>query len=100
VWEGGAAPDACPKCGAPKDKFTAIEEADTTKILRSRLTNEIHMEIYALMEKAKELAGKGVQDNLDPACVSVFQKTLEAAKFTQQRIAAELQGHVQRGKWG
>ena len=53
-WE--EAPDTCPKCGAPKDKFVEISAEDADKILKSDRTNDIHMEIITLAGKIRELA--------------------------------------------
>ena len=60
VSEGPEAPDACPKCGAPKDKFIAISEEDADKIFSSDRTNDIHMEIITLAGKIRELAKEGM----------------------------------------
>jgi hypothetical protein len=41
-----------------------------------------------------------VDDNLDPPCVKIFKRAQEQAEILQQSIKAELQGHMNKGKWG
>lgn len=43
VHTGDKAPEKCPKCGSPKEKFEALSEADAKKIVDSDRTNDIHM---------------------------------------------------------
>ncbi len=100
VYDGDGPPDVCPKCGAPKEKFEAIADDKAQLIARSRLTNGLHMELYAVMEKAIAIAERGIEDNLDPPCVAIFNTVKEEAWQTQQRIKAEIQGHIGKGKWG
>jgi len=33
-------------------------------------------------------------------CVRIFTRALEQAEILTQSIKAELQGHMQKGKWG
>lgn len=99
MHEGDEAPDVCPKCGAPKEKFAAMSEEDAKKVFDSDRTNDIHMEIIGLAMKIKDLAREGIQLNLDPPCVSVFQQAHDEAWVIKQRSKAELAGHVARGKW-
>jgi hypothetical protein len=47
-----------------------------------------------------ELAEDGIDDNLDPACVRIFEHAMGQAEILQQSIKAELQSHVKKGKWG
>ena len=35
IHDGDEAPDKCPKCGAPKDKFTVIDDSESELIKRS-----------------------------------------------------------------
>lgn len=99
VHEGDDAPEKCPKCDAPKEKFSALSEEDAKKIYDSDRTNDIHMEIIELAMKIKELAKEGIEINLDPPCVSVFEKAHNEAWVIKQRSKAEIAGHVSRGKW-
>jgi hypothetical protein len=67
---------------------------------RSRFTNSLHMQLYTLLEQVIDMAEDGVDDNLDPGCVKIFKKALAEAEVLQQSIKAELQGHMNKGKWG
>ncbi|HEY8345152.1 MAG TPA: rubredoxin [Bacillota bacterium] len=100
VHDGDTPPESCPKCGAPKDKFAEIPEAESSLITRSRITNQLHMECYDLLERIKEVAEIGVEDALDPACVSLFNRALKSATELQQSIKAEIAVHISKGKWG
>ena len=99
LHEGPDAPDKCPKCGAPKEKFEAMAEEDAQKIYMSDRTNDIHMEIIELAMKIKDLAKEGIEINLDPPCVALFQQAHDEAWVIKQRCNAEIAGHVSRGKW-
>ena len=97
--EGDSAPEVCPKCGAPKEKFNSLSDEDTQKIYTSGRTNDIHMEIVNLAMAITELAEEGIEINLDPPCVAVFEKAKQEAWVMKQRSKAELEGHMQKGKW-
>ncbi len=99
VFEGENAPDFCPKCGAPKDKFTELSAEDADKIYKSDRTNDIHMEIIALAGKIDALCREGIQINLDPPCVALFEKAKDESWVIKQRSKAEIAGHVAKGKW-
>jgi rubredoxin len=99
VHEGPEAPDKCPKCGAPKEKFAVLSEEDAKKIYAADRTNDLHMEIIKLAMKISELATEGVNLNLDPPCVNVFKLAKQEAWILKQRSKAEIAGHVARGKW-
>jgi len=100
VWDGEEAPDKCPKCGAPKEKYTKLDDKAVDVVERSRFTNNLHMQLYALLEQVMDLAEDGIDDNLDPNCVKIFEIAADQAEFLQQSIKAELQGHMKKGKWG
>jgi predicted nucleic acid-binding Zn-ribbon protein len=100
VWDCEEPPEQCPKCGARGEKYSAVESGDVEKIERSRFTNGLHMQLYLLMEQVMDMAEDGVDDNLDPGCVKIFKRALEQAEIVQQSIKAELQGHMNKGKWG
>ena len=100
VWDGEEAPDECPKCGTPKEKFSAIEEKAAELIERSRYTNSLHMQLFGLLEQVMDVAEEGIDDNLDPNCVKIFTRALGVAETLTQSIKAELQGHMNKGKWG
>jgi len=69
-------------------------------IERSRFTNSLHVHLLSLLDQMMDLAEDGIDENLDPACVKIFQRTLDQAEILQQSIKAELQGHMNKGKWG
>jgi len=48
---------------------------------KKRSTNYLHQEIYSLLENVKELSEEGIEDNLDPGCVGVFERALEYSKL-------------------
>jgi hypothetical protein len=100
VWEGEEAPDKCPKCGAAKAKFVELEPKARELIERSRYTNSLHVHLLSLLDQMIDLAEDGADDNLDPACVKIFRRTQEQAEILQQSIKAEIQGHMNKGKWG
>lgn len=99
MHEGDEAPEVCPKCGQPKDKYVALSDEEAKKVFDSDPTNDIHMQIAQLAMQIKDLAKKGIELNLDPNCVSVFQKAHHDAWVIKQRCKAELEGHVKKGKW-
>ncbi|MBR0598042.1 rubredoxin-like domain-containing protein [Sinanaerobacter chloroacetimidivorans] len=97
--EGDQAPEKCPKCGAPAEKFNALSEEDAQKIYASDRTNDIHMEIANLAMRIAELAEEGIKIDLDPPCVAVFTNAKKEAWIIKQRSKAELSGHMEKGKW-
>jgi rubredoxin len=99
IHEGENAPDICPKCGAPKEKFAELSSEDVEKIYKSDKTNDIHMEIINLAMKISELCEEGIKLNLDPPCVASFERSKNAAWIMKQIAKAELAGHMGKGKW-
>ena len=99
IHEGAEAPDFCPKCGAPKEKFVALSEEDAAKITGADRTNDIHMEIIKLAMRIKALAKEGIEINLDPPCVALFKQAHHEAWVIKQRSKAEIAVHVSKGKW-
>ncbi len=99
LHEGSEAPEICPKCGATKDKFTALSDEDAKKVFDADRTNDIHMEIITLAMKIKDLASEGIKINLDPPCVALFKQAHDEAWIIKQRSKAEIAGHASRGKW-
>lgn len=100
IYEGEEAPENCPKCGAPKEKFIALEAGAEEKIRRSRLTNDLHMELKSLLDTVVEIAEQGIEDDLDPGCVKVFKDAKNCAIELGQKVKAELEVHVKKEKWG
>lgn len=99
MHDGDTPPEKCPKCGAPAEKFNALSDEDAKKVYDSDRTNDIHMEIIQLAMRIKDLAKEGIEINLDPPCVSVFEHAKHEAWIIKQRSKAELAGHMSKGKW-
>ena len=99
MHEGSDAPDICPKCGNPKEKYSAISAEDAKKVFDSDRTNDIHMEIVRLAMKIRKLTKEGIAINLDPPCVALFKQAHDEAWVIKQRSKAEIAGHVGKGKW-
>jgi hypothetical protein len=100
VWINDEPPDECPNCEAPKGKYAKIEDKAAELIERAGYTNGLHMELFHCLEEVIQVAQDGVDDNLDPACVRIFTEAIEVADVLQQSIKAELQAHVNKGRWG
>ncbi|MFQ6075432.1 MAG: rubredoxin-like domain-containing protein [Candidatus Bathyarchaeia archaeon] len=100
IWDGDEPPDTCPRCGAPKESFTRVPEEKVKLIERSRLSNTLHLRLFALMEEVVRVAEAGIEDNLDPLCLSLFTKARDDARAIQQMAMAEIEVHVGKGKWG
>ncbi|MGI6035167.1 MAG: rubredoxin-like domain-containing protein [Limnochordia bacterium] len=100
IWEGEAPPEKCPKCSHPKEKYQALTEEQWGLVERSRLTNDLHVKLLNILPALAEIARQGIEDDLDPPCVKIFQKIREQASFLEQSIKAELEGHMKKGKWG
>jgi rubredoxin len=100
IHEGSEAPEACPKCKAPQDKFETVADEAKALIEKSRFTNDLHIHLMSLMQEAEALADDGIRDDLDPNCVAIFKRTRQEAIEIVQSIKAELAGHVSKEKWG
>ena len=97
--EGKEAPEKCPKCGAPKEKFSQLSGEEAQKVYVSDRTNDIHMEIITLAMRIEALAREGIELDLDPPCVQLFNKAKDEAWIIKQRSKAEIAGHLSKGKW-
>ena len=100
IFDGGEAPEKCPKCGAPKAQFTELDEAAATLIERSRHSNCLHSQLIMLARKIEEVCNDGIKDELDPGCVDVFKKTRDMAWTMMKFAMTEQQLHTKKGKWG
>ncbi len=100
VYTGEDAPEKCPKCGAPKEKFVELNEEETTKLVRSEFTNGLHMELYNVLQEVEDISEAGIEDDLDPGCVAIFEKGKEQAVLLRKMISAELEIHMKKNKWG
>ncbi|WP_110953435.1 rubredoxin-like domain-containing protein [Anaerosinus massiliensis] len=99
IYEGENAPDVCPKCGQPHEKFAELSSENAQKVYNSEATNDIQMEIISLLNKVINLSKEGIDLNLDPACVSAFQKAVTASYTMKQNFKAEIENHIGKGKW-
>ncbi|SHK14786.1 hypothetical protein SAMN02745227_01633 [Anaerobranca californiensis DSM 14826] len=100
IHNGEGAPEKCPKCGAPQEKFVQLVDESREKVERSRFTNSLLRELINTMEDLQDLAQAGIDDNLDPGCKKLFTETLEMAEFIKQTALAEIENHISKGKWG
>jgi hypothetical protein len=100
IHDGDAAPDKCPKCGAPAEKFTALDDAAATLVERSRRTNMVHARIIDLARQIEKACREGIEDNLDAGCVDVFRKNQVASYDMMKLSMTEMAGHMAKGKWG
>ena len=99
IHEGTDAPEHCPKCGVPKEKFVEMSSEDVDKVYKSDRTNDIHMKIINLTMEIAVLSEEGITLNLDPMCVAAFEKAKQEVWVIKQRSKAELAGHMSKGKW-
>lgn len=100
VWEGEQPPEICPKCASPGEKYAAMKDEHIALMVRSSKTNALHIELLSLLPRLMKIAEDGIEDNLDPRCVTLFQRLKSDAEFLKASSMAELEGHVGRGKWG
>lgn len=100
ICEGEEVPEKCPKCGAPREKFEGLTDEQAALVINSRRTNQLHMQLATLMDTIESISLEGIDLNLDPPCVALFNKSLENARLIRQMIKAELEGHMKKGKWG
>ncbi len=99
IHEGEQAPDACPKCGAPKEKFEELSREAMDKVYTSDRTNDIHMKLVDLSMQIIALCEEGIEIDLDPPCVALFKDARNEAWVIKQRSKAELVGHISKGKF-
>lgn len=100
IHDGDEAPARCPKCGAPAERFTRLDDAAANLVEQSRRTNMYHARLVSLAREIEGVCKAGIEDNLDPGCVDVFKKTLAASYDMMKLSMTEMQGHVAKGKWG
>ncbi len=100
IHDGVEPPGACPKCSAPMEKFTLMDDAAANLVERSRHTNALHCRMVALTRDIEGVCKDGIEDNLDPNCVKVFERTLGHAFEIMKLAMTEMQGHIAKGKWG
>ncbi|RLE38832.1 rubredoxin [Candidatus Woesearchaeota archaeon] len=100
LHDGDDAPDKCPKCGAPKEKFSRVSDEEAALITKARKTNYLHMKLTRFLVKIRKYAEAGIHENLDPACVSIFNRIVKDSHENYQSILAELETHMKKKKWG
>ena len=100
IHDGDEAPAQCPKCGEPPEKFTLLDDKAANLVERSRHTNALHARLADLGRKIELVCKDGIEDNLDPGCVDVFQKALAHSYEIMKLAMTEMQIHVAKGKWG
>jgi hypothetical protein len=100
IHDGDQAPANCPKCGAEAKVFTLLDDAAAQLVERSRHTNALHCRVVDLARQIERVCRDGIDDNLDPGCVDVFQKSLANSYEMMKLSMTELQGHMGKGKWG
>jgi hypothetical protein len=100
VWDGESAPSECPKCSAKEGRFVRLEPEVAHQIERARFTNVLLMQLYLLLEQVMDVAEDGIDEDLDRACVEIFEEAMLVAEPLQQVIKAEMEAHVKQRKWG
>jgi hypothetical protein len=100
IHDGDEVCEFCPKCGAKAADFTALDDAAANLIERSRHTNALHAQLIDLARQIERVCEDGIRDNLDPGCVDVFEKSLQASYIQMKLSMTEMQGHMNKGKWG
>ena len=100
IWDGAELPEKCPKCSNPPEKFQQLSDEQWKLVEMSRFTNSLHIELLTILPRLQEIAQQGLEDDLDPPCVTLFQRLLDDAVFLEKSVKAELNGHMNRGKWG
>jgi len=100
IHDGANPPSKCPKCGAPPEKFTALDDAAAQLVERSRHNNALLCRLVSLGREMEHLCKDGIADNLDPGCVAVFERSLAHSYEIMKLSMTEMQGHIAKGKWG
>jgi len=100
IHDGDEVCAICPKCGAKGVDFTVLDEATAKLVERSRHTNALHAQLIDLARQIELVCEAGIKDELDPGCVDVFKKSLNASYIQMKLSMTEMQGHMNKGKWG
>jgi len=100
IHDGETAPETCPKCGAPAEKFTMLDATAEKLVERSRHTNALHCRLVSLAREMESVCKDGIVDKLDPGCVDVFEKSLAHSYEIMKLAMTEMQIHVAKNKWG
>ncbi|MFW6146523.1 MAG: rubredoxin-like domain-containing protein [Planctomycetota bacterium] len=100
IYDGDAAPETCPKCGAAREKFTELDPKAADLVERSRHSNTLHMRLVDLCRQIEFACKDGIDDALDPGCVDVFEKALARSYEIMKLSMTEMAIHMNKGKWG
>ena len=100
IHDGKDAPSACPKCGAAAERFALLDDTAAGLVERSRRTNALHCRVVDLARQIERACKEGIEDNLDPGCVRVFERSLAQCYEMMKTSMTEMQGHMAKGKWG
>ena len=100
IHDGDDVCEKCAKCSAPAEKFAALDDAAADLIERARHTNALHAQLIDLARQIERVCEDGIKDALDPGCVKVFEESLQASFIQMKLSMAEMQGHMNKGKWG
>ncbi len=69
-------------------------------IERSRFTNSLHMQLFAMLEQVMDIAEDGIDDNLDPELRQDLSASAGHGRGPAQSIKAELQSSHEQGQVG
>jgi len=100
IHDGEEAVAFCPKCGLPAEKFVLMDDDAANLVERSRHTNALHCRLVDQARKLEATCKAGIEDKLDPGCVKVFERALEQSYEIMKTAMTEMQGHMNKGKWG
>jgi hypothetical protein len=100
IHDGDNPPANCPKCGAPAEKFTLLDDAAAELVERSRRTNALHCSLVHLARQMEAVCRDGIADKLDPNCVAVFERSLAHCYEIMKMAMTEMAGHASKNKWG
>ena len=99
VHDGDQPPAHCPKCGAAAEKFSELDEQAAGLVEKSRRSNALHCRMVSLAREIEAICKDGIDDNLDPGCVKVFEQSLEMSYEMMKLSMTEMAGHMAKGKW-
>lgn len=99
MYEGEQPLEKCPMCGAPKEKLEPLSEEVTAKIYKADFTNGLHIDVISMASSIIALCEDGIEDELDPMCVNVFNRAKDLAWEIKQLSKAELSNHVRKEKY-
>ncbi len=100
IHDGAEVDGNCPKCGAAPGKFKELDSDAANLVERSRHTNALHAKLIGLGREMEALCKNGIEDDLDPGCVAIFEKARNNAWEIMKLSMTEMQGHMGKGKWG